>query len=108
MAVGWILADRRRRSSRLHVFNRAGFNRFDLADIGEHSCRRSGQRCRIGQSFGNVFYDENGNGIMETTDWGIVDAELLLENTIGSYSRRLIQVQPETTVLMICRRETIR
>ncbi|MBU4399480.1 MAG: PEP-CTERM sorting domain-containing protein [Planctomycetes bacterium] len=30
---------------------------------------------------GYVFFDENGNGKMETTDWGIIDAKLSLTKT---------------------------
>ncbi|MBN1396314.1 MAG: PEP-CTERM sorting domain-containing protein [Pirellulales bacterium] len=48
---------------------------------------------------GYVYYDENGNGLMETTDWGVIDVEIALTkegdsdpfmttytNTTGKYS----------------------
>ena len=72
---------------------------------------------------GYVYFDENGNGIMETTDWAIIDAELLLTKeggdpplitytdsngtytfddlTPGTYSIALLTPCPESGVVVL-------
>ncbi len=72
---------------------------------------------------GYVYFDENGNSIMETTDWAIIDAELSLTKeggdpplitytdsngtytfddlTPGTYSIALLTPQPEPGVVIL-------